>query len=216
MGSGVKRFQAFEFLTAADVNDYLMEQSVMVFDGAAARDAAIGTGVSQVELAEGMFVYLSDLNQYQMNLNGTVSGWYAVAGQMPRIQLRLGSAFSTTSGNTSTITGWTVTNNSTYSESSGVVTVPFTGKYNVSSLIVHAASNTTGGRGTVIIHSAGGTYRNTLPAPQSAAHSQSVWNTLTSFSMTAGDTLTFQAYQNSGGSSTVTTDSIITIEYVGP
>ena len=56
-GSGFKVFAAGEVLTAANVNGYLMEQSVMVFAGTAARGSAIGTAVS-----EGMVTYLTDSN----------------------------------------------------------------------------------------------------------------------------------------------------------
>ena len=42
-GLGYKVFAAGEVLTAANVNGYLMEQTVMVFDDSAARTSAIGT-----------------------------------------------------------------------------------------------------------------------------------------------------------------------------
>jgi hypothetical protein len=48
-GAGKKTFTAGETLTASDVNTYLMEQSVMVFGGTAARSSAIPTP------SEGMF-----------------------------------------------------------------------------------------------------------------------------------------------------------------
>ncbi len=41
--SGRKVFTAGEVLTASDVNDYLMDQSVMVFAGTAARSSAIAS-----------------------------------------------------------------------------------------------------------------------------------------------------------------------------
>lgn len=53
-GLGRKVFEANEVLTAADVNGYLMDQSIMVFDDSTARDAAIGTP------SEGMVAYLKD------------------------------------------------------------------------------------------------------------------------------------------------------------
>ncbi len=43
MPSGFKTFAVSEVLTAADVNDYLMEQAVAVFANAAARNSAIGS-----------------------------------------------------------------------------------------------------------------------------------------------------------------------------
>ena len=59
-GSGYKVFTAGEVLTAANVNGYLMEQSVMVFAGTAARGSALGTAV-----AEGIVSYLTDSNSLQ-------------------------------------------------------------------------------------------------------------------------------------------------------
>jgi len=49
-------FQANQVLTAAQVNTFLMNQAVMVFDDAAARDAALTAPT------EGMVVYLKDTN----------------------------------------------------------------------------------------------------------------------------------------------------------
>lgn len=57
MGSGFRVFTAGEFLTAANVNNYLMQQAVMTFAGTADRGTAIGTA-----LAEGMVAYLTDSN----------------------------------------------------------------------------------------------------------------------------------------------------------
>jgi len=60
-GLGRKVFTAGEVLTAANVQDFLMDQSVMVFSGTAARGSALpGTVVS-----EGMVTYLTDSNTLQ-------------------------------------------------------------------------------------------------------------------------------------------------------
>lgn len=53
-GLGYKIFTAGEVLTAANVNGYLMEQAVMVFDDSTARTSAIGTPT------EGMLSFLKD------------------------------------------------------------------------------------------------------------------------------------------------------------
>lgn len=55
-GLGRKVFTAGEVLTAANVQGYLMDQTVMVFAGTAARASAIATAT------EGMVSYLSDTN----------------------------------------------------------------------------------------------------------------------------------------------------------
>jgi hypothetical protein len=58
MGSGFKTFASAEVLTAANVNDYLMEQAVMTFATATARDAALVTAK-----VEGMVAYLEDTDR---------------------------------------------------------------------------------------------------------------------------------------------------------
>jgi hypothetical protein len=58
LGSGVKNFTT-ETLTSGDVDGYLMRQSVMCFDSAAARDSAL-SGI----LEDGMVAYLRDVNGY--------------------------------------------------------------------------------------------------------------------------------------------------------
>lgn len=57
---GRKVFVANEVLTAAEVNTYLMDQSVMVFASSAARSSAIGTP------SAGMVSYLTDSSSLQL------------------------------------------------------------------------------------------------------------------------------------------------------
>jgi hypothetical protein len=68
-GLGRKVFAVNEVLTAADVNGYLMDQAVMVFDDSAARSSAIATAT------EGMMSYTKDDNAVQV-YDGTA--WAAV------------------------------------------------------------------------------------------------------------------------------------------
>jgi uncharacterized Fe-S center protein len=68
-GAGYKLFATGDVLTAAQVNTYLMQQSVMVFASSAARTSAI-SGI----LAEGMVTYLQDTNSLEY-YNG--SAWVA-------------------------------------------------------------------------------------------------------------------------------------------
>lgn len=56
-GAGFRTFVAGEVLTAAQVNTYLMEQAVMTFADAAARDAAVTSP------SEGMVAFLKDTDQ---------------------------------------------------------------------------------------------------------------------------------------------------------
>jgi hypothetical protein len=68
-GAGYKLFNTGDVLTAAQVNTYLMEQTVMVFADAAARTTAL-TGV----VSEGMLSYLKSTKQVEV-YNG--SAWVA-------------------------------------------------------------------------------------------------------------------------------------------
>jgi hypothetical protein len=74
-GAGYKLFTTGEVLTAAQVNTYLQEQTVMSFADAAARTSALSS-----VLAEGMMSYLRDTNAVQV-YNG--SAWVAVGSSSP-------------------------------------------------------------------------------------------------------------------------------------
>jgi hypothetical protein len=80
MGSGYKPFTAASVLTSADMNNYLMEQSVMFFATTAARDAAITAP------EDGMVAYIgsNDANEGLYTYNGTTwrkgPGWNAPWG----------------------------------------------------------------------------------------------------------------------------------------
>ena len=71
MPSGFKVFAVSEVLTAADVNDYLMEQAVTVFSNATARDAAITSP------ANGQACFLLDSNVLQFYFS---SAWNDFVG----------------------------------------------------------------------------------------------------------------------------------------
>ena len=71
MANGFKVFSTGEVLTAADVNDYLMEQSIGIFANSTARDAQITSPI------EGQFCYLADSNVLQF-YNG--SSWASFIG----------------------------------------------------------------------------------------------------------------------------------------
>ena len=62
-GAGFKTFAAGDVLTASDVNTYIMQQQIMVFADASARDAAITSP------AEGMFAYLKDTDALTVYTN---------------------------------------------------------------------------------------------------------------------------------------------------
>jgi|TARA_R110001606_G_scaffold239165_1_gene387083 hypothetical protein len=66
-------FQVNQVLTAAQVNSYLMNQSVMTFADAAARTTALPTP------NDGMMSFLEDVLQVQV-YSGAVLGWTAITG----------------------------------------------------------------------------------------------------------------------------------------
>lgn len=77
--SGRKVWVADDVLTAADVNDYLMDQAVMVFANASARSGAI------LSPTEGMLTYRSDSNVFEF-YNG--SSWVQIgAGNLNGITI---------------------------------------------------------------------------------------------------------------------------------
>ena len=82
-GTGVRLFLSGEVAYAADVNTYLMDQSICRFANSAARDAAFGDGIpvsqggsGKPALSEGRFCYLDDINEVQF-YNG--SAWQAAS-----------------------------------------------------------------------------------------------------------------------------------------
>ena len=89
-GAGYKLFQTGDVLTAAQVNTYLNEQTVMVFANAAARTSAL-TSV----LAEGMVSYLQDTNAVEV-YNG--SAWVGVSGAGDVTEVQAGTGISVASG----------------------------------------------------------------------------------------------------------------------
>ena len=75
---GFKDFEVGEVLTACDVDNFLMRQTVMVFDDAAARTTALSA-----VLTEGMVTYLKDTNAvevYDGTAFTTISGGGGAVG----------------------------------------------------------------------------------------------------------------------------------------
>lgn len=70
-GAGYRTFTAGEVLTAANVQGYLMDQSIPVFASEAVAGSAIPTP------GEGQFRYLQDVDAFQVY---TGSAWVAAAG----------------------------------------------------------------------------------------------------------------------------------------
>ncbi len=91
-GAGYKLFNTGDVLTAAQVNTYLQEQTVMVFANSTARTTAL-SGV----LAEGMMSYLQDTNAVEV-YNGT--SWVNVgnAGDITEVQAGVGISIASGTG----------------------------------------------------------------------------------------------------------------------
>ena len=89
-GAGYKLFNTGDVLTAAQVNTYLNEQTVMVFASSAARTSAL-SGV----LAEGMMSYLQDTNAVEV-YNG--SSWVNVGNAGDITEVQAGTGISVASG----------------------------------------------------------------------------------------------------------------------
>jgi hypothetical protein len=69
MANGFKVFSTGEVLTAADVNDYFMEQVVAIFADSTARDAQITSPI------EGQFCFLADTNELQFYNGAAWTGY---------------------------------------------------------------------------------------------------------------------------------------------
>jgi hypothetical protein len=99
-----KVFTAGEVLAAADVNNFLMDQTVMSFAGTAARGSAIGTAV------EGMVSYLEDINAISIYDGAAWKTSLSPAGGILQVvSTTKNNIFSMTSTTATEITGLTAT-----------------------------------------------------------------------------------------------------------
>jgi hypothetical protein len=95
-GAGYKLFATGDVLTAAQVNTYLMQQTVMVFASSAARTSAL-SGV----LAEGMVSYLQDSNTLEV-YDG--AAWVGATGDITGLTAGTGISISSATGPVPTVT----------------------------------------------------------------------------------------------------------------
>jgi len=94
-GAGYKLFATGDVLTAAQVNTYLMQQTVMVFATSAARTTAL-SGV----LAEGMVSWLSDTNVLEA-YDG--SAWVGATGDITGLTAGTGISITSATGPVPTV-----------------------------------------------------------------------------------------------------------------
>ena len=99
-----KVFSNGSVLNASDLNDYLMNQSVMVFSSSTARSSAITSPV------EGMMTYLEDTNRFQFyngtawqDLSDEATGWSDKSANYSVVAADLGTTIRST-GSAITIT----------------------------------------------------------------------------------------------------------------
>ena len=98
--AGRKGFVAGEILTASDVNAFLMDQVVQVYDDATARDTALPSPI------QGQIVYLKDADTVQ-KYNG--ADFVPVGGLVATESVLKTDTFSTSSSSLTNITGFEVT-----------------------------------------------------------------------------------------------------------
>jgi hypothetical protein len=97
-----KVFTAGEVLAAADVNEFLMDQTIMTFAGTAARGSAIGTAV------EGMYAHLNDTDTLTYyNGSAWVNRIGAPAGILQVVSVTKVDTFTTSSTSFTDVTGLT-------------------------------------------------------------------------------------------------------------
>jgi hypothetical protein len=195
-----KVFVAGDPLTAAQVNTNLMDQSVMRFASAAARDAAIPSP------SEGMMAYLDDQNWLMLY---TGSAWTITGGDKPYFVASFSGTLA--SGTELTVSGTTNVNRGGFTNASGVITVPVAGIYSVSVWQTFSV-NATGSRGAWI-KSGSGIVSNVMLPSAGALLSTSLSVSTSALNIAAGATIYSTHYQNSGASSTVFNQLVI--QYLG-
>jgi hypothetical protein len=105
--AGFREFVTGEVLTAANVDDFLMKQSVMLFADGAARDSALGTAVASGNaLREGMLAYNEAVGLHQV-YDG--AAWVPAGGLVQVVHVANTTQFSTTSTSFVDITGHSAT-----------------------------------------------------------------------------------------------------------
>jgi hypothetical protein len=164
MGSGFKTFTAGAVLTASDVNNYLMEQSVMRFATTGARDTAITSP------EDGMVAYIgsNDASEGLYTYNGTAwrkgPGWNAPWGLVASV-INTAAATQTISG-TSVLTSLTTGSIATLANRYYQVTMQFpatatggnaVGQYFIARGASAAATTVAGSARTQIVMLAGST-----------------------------------------------------------
>lgn len=195
-GAGYKDWVPGDVPTADQFDQYLMQQSNMVFTDAAARDAALAT-----VKAEGMVAVVKDENRIYVydGSDWQRTGYWAASGRTGVTALR--NAAQSISPGSATLISWdaeTGDSDGFITPTSTTVTIPtgLGGLYALTARVVWASTPTAGAMQFVAggiaysmptLNSAGNTHGYNLTMPLSAA-----------------DTVQFAVYQNSAGAINVT------------
>ncbi len=212
MGSGFKNFTAASVLTASDVNNYLMEQSVMSFASTGARDVAITSPeagmvayIRSNNVSEGLYTYSSALGWRKG------PGWNAPWGLLAKAKFTNTSVTSAThttlqdGTNNLTVTATTVTNRC----------------YKMTT--VHNPYANGGANGFQAAHVVGGTTQAQFLIPSLSTVTQDTRTYISTFTETSGQSRVFKAQIAAYNTNTQITDwgsatipRIIIVEDIGP
>jgi hypothetical protein len=213
-GLGFIEFATGDILTAAAANGYLASQSVMVFADSAARTSAIASP------QEGMMSYLKDTNSVEYYSG---SAWVAVGGSSSSAFTGAGikkSAVQSISNNTFTAITFNLEDfdTNTYHDNStnnSRITIP-TGKggYYALSGVVSFAANGTGARGITLNKNGAEINYLIFQAPNVSGQPLMVPISYV-ISAAANDYLELFAYQASGGSLDIKTETNWQVQYLG-
>jgi hypothetical protein len=191
-GAGYKLFATGDVLTAAQVNTFLMQQTVMVFADSAARTTAL-SGV----LAEGMVSYLQDTNSLEV-YDG--SGWVGATGDITALTAGTGINITSNTGPIPTVaidTAVTVDLNTAQTLTNKTLTTPVISSItNTGTLTLPTSTDTIVGRATTdtltnktltspIISTISNTGTLTLPTSTDTIVGRATTDTLTNKTLTS-------------------------------
>ncbi len=152
MGSGFRTFQTAEVLTASNVQNYLMEQSVMVFNSVGERNAAIASP------EEGMVCFLNTGDRTEGLYTYTAGAWREARIPVPGFSATKTGAQSV-AANAFTVVTW---NSETYDHgnvfASDTFTVPtgYAGKWLLIANVAFSTLNTGANKAAFITRQASG------------------------------------------------------------
>ena len=143
MGSGFKNFTAASVLTASDVNNYLMEQSVMTFASTGARDVQVTAP------EDGMVAYVTaDDCLYLYETISAVSAWRRFTASVPHTNVARRTIANAQSVSSATYADLSATDKT-------ALTISFTKYRPDTKLVVQMSTTVVSGAGTGVIFKTG-------------------------------------------------------------